>query len=208
MAIRDVLNDVVPREWVDRSYPSLKSLSLWVLDLVQRVQQLQAWTQDFSLLRVTWLPGLFAPRAFLAAIMQSAARINNWKLEDVSIMVEVTKKEPEDVTIAARDGAYIHGFFLEGARWDRRTKSLEEVRGRLAISLMPVILIKAVQRLDYEGQELYLCPVYRTQRRQAAELIFFAHLPSMRFPASQWTLAGVAMTAEAIDDEIFAERKI
>ncbi len=91
---------------------------------------------------------------------------------------------------------------------DQRTESLEEVRGRLAISLMPVILVKAVQRLDSEGQEVYQCPVYRTQRRQAADVIFFAHLPSIRFPASKWTFAGVAMTAESIDDEIFAERKM
>ena len=125
----------------------------------------------------------------------------------MSITVEVTKKEADDVTIAARDGAYIHGLFLEGASWDQHAKSLEEVKGRLAISLMPVILVKAVPRLDNEGHELYQCPVYRTQCRRAAGLIFLARLPSLSLSASHWTLAGVAMTAEAIDHEVCPGKK-
>lgn len=34
------------------------------------------------------------------------------------LQCDVTKKNREDFSIAPRDGAYVHGLFMEGARWD------------------------------------------------------------------------------------------
>lgn len=34
------------------------------------------------------------------------------------LQFDVTKKNREDFSIAPRDGAYVHGLFMEGARWD------------------------------------------------------------------------------------------
>ena len=38
----------------------------------------------------------------------------------------------------ARDGAYVHGLTLEGARWDEKTGALEESRPKELFSALPV----------------------------------------------------------------------
>lgn len=34
------------------------------------------------------------------------------------LQCDVTKKNREDFSIAPREGAYVHGLYMEGARWD------------------------------------------------------------------------------------------
>ena len=63
-----------------------------------------------------WLSGFFNPQSFLTAIMQSTARKNELPLDKMSLVCEVTKKNKEEVTAPPREGAYIHGLFMEGAR--------------------------------------------------------------------------------------------
>ena len=66
-----------------------------------------------------WLSGFFNPQSFLTAIMQSTARKNELPLDKMSLVCEVTKKNKEEVTAPPREGAYIHGLFMEGARYVR-----------------------------------------------------------------------------------------
>jgi dynein heavy chain len=37
------------------------------------------------------------------------------------LSVDVTKKAKDDFNSAPREGAYIHGLFMEGARWDSQS---------------------------------------------------------------------------------------
>ena len=48
--------------------------------------------------------------------------------EQMILQTEVTKKEFEEITAPPRnnDGAYIHGLFLQGARWDKQTNQLRD----------------------------------------------------------------------------------
>lgn len=34
------------------------------------------------------------------------------------LQCDVTKKNREDFNVAPREGAYVHGLYMEGARWD------------------------------------------------------------------------------------------
>ena len=61
-----------------------------------------------------WLAGFFNPQSFLTAIMQTMARKNEWPLDKMCLAVEVTKKNREDMTTPPREGAYVHGLFMEG----------------------------------------------------------------------------------------------
>lgn len=48
--------------------------------------------------------------------MQSTARKNELPLDKMSLACEVTKKIKEEIQAPPREGAYIHGLFMEGAR--------------------------------------------------------------------------------------------
>ena len=60
--------------------------------------------------------GLFNPQSFLTAIMQQMARKNEWPLDKMALQCDVTKKTRDDIGTAPREGAYIHGMYMEGAR--------------------------------------------------------------------------------------------
>ena len=39
----------------------------------------------------------------------------------MTLSVDVTKKGKDDFSHPPREGAYVHGLFLEGAKWDSQT---------------------------------------------------------------------------------------
>lgn len=39
----------------------------------------------------------------------------------MTLAVDVTKKSKDDFSHPPREGAYVHGLFLEGAKWDSQT---------------------------------------------------------------------------------------
>jgi len=112
--------DRVPAGWEKLAYPSLRPLGSWLVNLLQRVQQLNDWTADMAILKTTWLSGLFNPQSFLTAVMQTTARRNDWPLDKTMILTEVTKKQVDQIEQPSRDGAFIWGLTLEGARWDEK----------------------------------------------------------------------------------------
>jgi dynein heavy chain len=85
--------DRVPAGWEKLAYPSLRPLGSWLVNLLQRAQQLNDWTADMAILKTTWLSGLFNPQSFLTAVMQTTARRNDWPLDKTMILTEVTKKQ-------------------------------------------------------------------------------------------------------------------
>ncbi|XP_063048512.1 dynein beta chain, ciliary-like, partial [Engraulis encrasicolus] len=110
--------DQVPESWTRRAYPSKLGLGLWFTDLLSRIRELDTWTSDFLLPSAVWLAGFFNPQSFLTAIMQSMARRNEWPLDKMCLQCDVTKKSREDFASPPREGAYVYGLYMEGARWD------------------------------------------------------------------------------------------
>merc|ERR1719240_1992277 len=108
----------VPTKWAKLAWPSLRSLTAWMTDLQMRIDQLEGWVQNpIEIPLVTWIAGLINPQSFLTAIMQQAAQLNSWELDKLYIQTDVTKKTEEDVGEAVKDGCYVTGFNMEGARW-------------------------------------------------------------------------------------------
>ena len=91
----------------------MNGLSAWYADLLLRIKELEGWTSDFNLPSSVWLSGFFNPQSFLTAIMQSTARKNELPLDKMCLTCEVTKKQPGEVQQNMREGAYIHGLFME-----------------------------------------------------------------------------------------------
>ena len=94
----------------------MNGLSAWYADLLLRISELQGWTSDFTLPLSVWLPGFFNPQSFLTAIMQSTARKNELPLDKMCLILDVTKKMTrEEFSAPPKEGAYIHGLFMEVA---------------------------------------------------------------------------------------------
>ncbi len=97
-------------QWANRAYPSLYPLGLWFQDMLHRYREIENWIADFQLPKSVWLGGLFNPQSFLTSIMQAVARKQDWPLDRMCLMVEVTKKQKEEIQSAPKDGAYIHKY--------------------------------------------------------------------------------------------------
>ena len=151
----------VPPSWEKLAYPSLKPLMPWWKNLLDRHKQLQDWSAELTLPNSVWLPGLFNPSSFLTAVAQSASRKNGWPLDQTVLTVEVTKKQESEIDTPPRDGAYIHGLYLEGARWDSKMNSLNEAYLKELYPQLPVMYIRAVYIDKPQGRAatLYECPV-------------------------------------------------
>jgi len=188
--------DRVPASWTKISYPSERPLALWILDLQHRLALLRDWTVSPSDVPiVTWLSGLFNPASFLTAVMQTAAQTNQLELDKLSIAVEVTKKfDASDFTAPSRDGSYVHGLSLEGAKWNTQSGMLQAAAPREMTSPMPVLNCKALPANRVESS-VYCCPCYKTLRR-AHTFVFAANLKT-KAPAAKWVLAGTALILDA-----------
>ncbi|NXO51687.1 DYH9 protein, partial [Aramus guarauna] len=183
--------DTVPESWIKRAYPSTASLGTWFADLLTRIKELETWTGDFSLPSTVWLAGFFNPQSFLTAIMQSTARKNEWPLDKMTLQCDVTKKNREDFASPPREGAYVHGLFMEGARWDAQTGIITDARLKELTPAMPVIFIKAIPADKQDIRSMYPCPVYKTRQRGPTYVWTF-NLKTRESP-SKWVLAGVAL---------------
>ena len=183
--------DQVPESWARRAYPSLFGLAQWYGDLLQRIKELESWTADFQLPAAVWLGGLFNPQSFLTAIMQQMARKNEWPLDRMCLQCDVTKKNREDIGGPPREGAYVHGLYMEGARWDMQTGLISEARLKELAPKMPVIFIRAIPVDRQDNRNVYDCPVYKTKMR-GPTFVWTFNLKTKEKPA-RWTLGGIAL---------------
>ena len=197
-ALMDALtSNRAPDNWVLLAYPSLLPLGLWLVNLLERQKQLLDWTGDLATPKCTWISGLFNPQAFLTAVLQVTARKNEWPLDKIGFTVEVTKRGPEEIEAATREGAYIHGLVVEGARWDTSTGSLEEAFMKELYPKLPVMQVKAAPSDKIDNKGLYVCPCYKTQER--GPTFVFAPALKSKEPSSKWVMAGVALIMSVIE---------
>jgi dynein heavy chain len=189
--------DRVPKRWEQLAYPSMRPLSGWLADLVNRISQLNDWVASpLDTPVVTWLPGLFNPPSFLTAIMQIVAQAQSLELDKLTLVTDVTKKiAPEEFTAAAKDGTYISGLFLEGGSWNINGSVLESSKPREMFCPLPVINIRPAI-VDKFEPGTFLCPVYKTQQR-GPTYVFSLQLKTKSDPG-KWVLAGVVSIMDVL----------
>lgn len=111
--------NLVPGSWEKYAYFSKKNLIDWFADMLLRVQQLVEWQEVLETPAVVWISGLFNPMSYLTAIMQVTARANALPLDDMCLVTDILNtKDKAEFPAFASVGAYINGFFLEGAAWE------------------------------------------------------------------------------------------
>ena len=111
--------NLVPANWEKFAYFSKKLLVDWFADVLLRVDQLNGWSEELKTPVVVWISGLFNPMSYLTAIMQVTARAGGLPLDDMVLNTVIlnTKNKAEMIEFPPT-GAYINGYFLEGAGWE------------------------------------------------------------------------------------------
>jgi len=186
--------DKVPDKWNKLAFPSSRGLASWLINLKHRLDQLGIFRDDPSTqMKVVFLNRLKNPQSFLTAVRQKSSRDHGHELDKLYIQTEVTKKMHNEIEGMPRDGAYVFGFHVEGARWESGVGQLDESAPKVQFSVVPVINVKAamVQKDAKEDKTIYKCPTYMTIAR-GATYVFEAQLKT-KHPPQKWIIAGVAM---------------
>jgi len=184
--------ETLPVWWVKLGFPSTRPLRSWISNLKDRCAQLEDWMADhLTVPKVVDLSKLFNPQSFLTAIKQVCCQQANAELDKLQVLTEVTKRDAKMVDAPPREGAYVTGMYLEGARWDVNAGCLEDSKPKEMFVRMPVINCKAAMQLDREDKNVYSCPTYCVPTR-SPYFVFAAQLKTKQPPA-KWVLAGVAL---------------
>jgi dynein heavy chain len=186
----------VPRTW-GKTYPSLKPLGSWMVDLAQRCEFFTVWI-DSRLPQCWWLPAMTYPTGFLTAILQVAARANGVSIDTLSYDNPIlTTNDTSTLGDYPKDGVYVSGLYLEGATWNFPGGFLEESRPMELVSEMPIIHFKPVEGKKKSTKGMYVCPLYmypvRSGTRERPSYVYSVDIRGGRFSSEFWTKRGVAM---------------
>lgn len=99
--------------WSKKSYPSLKPLSSYVNELIERIHMLQSWI-DVGPPSVFWITGFYFTHAFLTGVLQNFARKYKHPIDAVGF--DYSCMPQGDYSVKPEDGAYVNGMFLEGCK--------------------------------------------------------------------------------------------
>ena len=208
-AMSDVFDAKVPRPWLytpggDEFSWLLPYLGVWFASLKERDLQLSTWLnggRPFSF----WMTGFANPQGFLTSMKQEVTRLHKaqqWALDDVDYHCEVQDySEGAHIKSHPKVGVYIHGLFIDGARWDKAAATLAESEPKKLFSVMPVLHVTVMtkpllrEKRDALGGErnLYDAPCYRYPLRNDRYRVFNAFIPSKGISPDHWILRGVAL---------------
>eukprot|EP00656_Telonema_subtile_P031899 TRINITY_DN3494_c0_g2_i1.p1 TRINITY_DN3494_c0_g2~~TRINITY_DN3494_c0_g2_i1.p1 ORF type:complete len:4527 (-),score=1335.50 TRINITY_DN3494_c0_g2_i1:103-13683(-) len=189
----------VPPAWL-KTYPSVKPLASWSIDLIARIKQLTEWTaQGHPVL--LWIGGLTFPTGYLTGLLQLTARKNNQAIDAYSWAFDVLPQPENEITNSPKEGSYMCGMFLEGAGWSYDNMCLEDPEPMKLVVPMPVIHFKPVERSKRSQKGVYQCPLYlypvRTGTRERPSFMIVVELKTgPKDPQARpeyWTKRGTAL---------------
>lgn len=123
----------VPVMWETKSFPSLKPLTAWTTELLDRLHFVRSWVAHGAP-ACFWISGFFFPQAFLTGTMQNFARKYQLPIDTLSFQFDVLSQyaqSGDELHLPSKrpeDGCFIYGLQLEGARWDEQTNVLAASR--------------------------------------------------------------------------------
>ena len=110
------------------------------------------------------------------------------------------REKAEEIKKPPEEGCYIHGLYIEGARWDFNKFLLTESRPKELYTDMPCILLVPTSNRKVPTSGIYNCPVYKTLTRagtlsttgHSTNFVFTVELPT-DMSEEHWVIRAVAM---------------
>lgn len=200
LSCNSLISGRIPEAWRKVSYPSLKTVSDYVNDFLDRSSFLLKWYKDGEP-DTFWFSGLFSPQAFLTSVKLNFARQSNISFEDITFDFDVVKEQTKYA--APPFGMYVYGLFTDGARWDTMTSTLEELLPKVLQDVFPLLWIKPILVNDYQIRGRYETPLYRTSERRghlsttghSSNYILPVPLDTHK-PPEHWIKRGVALLCQ------------
>ena len=136
----------------------------------------------------------------MTGILQNFARKYQKPIDGIAFNMHMQKTPQKDIKTKPEDGCYIHGFFLQGCRWDAEMGSLVDSKPKELFTSMPVIWLEPEENRTTPTEGVYVCPAYKTLRRagvlsttgHSTNFVVYIEIPTKE-PQSKWIKAGVAL---------------
>ena len=114
------------------------------------------------------------------------------------LTTEWSKKEKtEQIEAHAKDGAWMSGFYMQGARYDIGQQSIMVSKPKEMYCNMPMVLCRAILKEKDENAGIFRAPVYKAENR-GPTFVFSAQVKTKPHP-DQWILAGVGLIFDLAD---------
>ena len=201
-ALKSLLDGKVPAMWKGKSYPSLKPLGGYVIDLKQRLEFFQTWI-DKGLPPFYWINKFYFTQGFLTGAIQNYARKYGIAIDGLIFDFEMIQEENP---VPPDDGINVYGMFIEGCKWSNQKRCLDESDPKILFVKAPMIWFKPALKEQIKDYLNYNCPVYKTGDRRgtlmttghSTNFVIMIRMPSDQ-PQSHWIKRGVAMLCSLND---------
>ena len=201
----------IPLKWKKISYPSLKPLGSYIMDIESKLKFFKKWLEE-KMPEAFCIGAFYSPQSFLTAILQNYSRKHSVPIDNLTFDFKFLDENPtenevlQDFYDPPEDGNFAYGFYFEAARWNFKMKKIIENKPKIVHSYGPIIWFKPILLEDSynleknQDKNLYICPVYRTLERKGT-LSTTGHstnfLIYIKFPCDKnqkfWVKRGVAL---------------
>ena len=139
----------------------------------------------------------------MTATMQTYARSTGKPIDTLGFTTHVLDIMGDEVRSAPEIGVNIHGMFMQGAKWDFKSKSVQDSDPKVPMVDFPVIWLEPVeQEVDFQlsPSENFECPLYKTSARKgelsttghSTNFVLMLNLPS-KDHQDYWIRRGAAL---------------
>ena len=201
-ALKALFDGKVPLMWKAKSYPSLKPLGGYIVDLKSRLEFFQNWI-DKGIPPFYWINKFYFTQGFLTGAIQNYARKYGIAIDKLVFDFEMVQEENPP---PPEDGINVYGLFIEGCKWNYSKRMLDESDPKTLFVKCPMIWFKPCLKDEVKNYPSYDCPVYKTLERRgtlmttghSTNFVLMLRMPSEK-PRSHWIKRGVAMLCSLND---------